>query len=492
MQLPPPAEEALHLFLRQFGNPLILLLLFGAFLMVTLGQWTVHPSSAGVLSDMRANRIKRSEKSPTLAGFQWDTPRLTENLSQFDINQCVTPCGMVYWKQAFREAPHDAPEEGKRLSMGSYYSVLAGSDGPAMKLRLVGRWNVAALSRIEAELGAAPLQNLRTVTLDGSGLEMLDTSAAWFLNNLAQRLRKEKVSVEITNFQDNHRRTLERVAGLPHEAGPEKMSANFLERLFAAAGRRVVNIWNDSVSGITFLGQFLASLPGILRRPQTLRLRSVIFHVNDAGLNAVPIIALMAFSISFVTGYQGAYQLNKFDATIYTVDLIVLSTLREMSVLITAIMLAGRSGSAFAAQLGTMKLNEEVDALQTMGASPFQVLVLPRLLGILTALPLLTVIADLMGLLGGYVYMASFLNYSWLQYTSRMQEAADLKQFYVGLSKAPVFAILIGIVGCMQGLRPASSAEEVGRKTITAVVQSIFLVIVADAIFSVIFTKLGI
>lgn len=184
--------------------------------------------------------------------------------------------------------------------------------------------------------------------------------------------------------------------------------------------------------------------------------------------------------------------MQKFDATVYTIDLVVLSILREMGVLITAIMVAGRSGSAFAAQLGTMKLNEEVDALRTMGASPFEVLVLPRLLAILIALPLLTVVADTMGLLGGYIFSSSYLGYSYVQFLARAQEAANMHQFFVGLSKAPIFAILIGIVGCMQGLQARGSAEDVGNKTITAVVQSIFLVIVADAIFSVVFTKLGI
>lgn len=361
-----------------------------------------------------------------------------------------------------------------------------------MKLGLQGRWTVTGLSDIKTELDGVPLVNCTRVTFDGSGLEMLDTSGAWYLNDLATRLRAKNIAVDISNLQDNHRRTLERVAQLPHEKEPEEKYAGHVAAFFIAAGKQTMDIWQDTLRAIAFLGQFLASLPGLVLQPKNLRLRSIVFHVNEAGLKAVPIIALMAFSISFVTGYQGSYQLAKFDATIYTVDLIVLSTLREMSALITAIMLAGRSGSAFAAQLGTMKMNEEVDALQTMGASPFQVLVLPRLIAIVIALPLLTVLADMMGLLGGYVYMASFLDYSYLQYTSRMQEAADLKQFYVGLSKAPAFAVLIGIVGCMQGLRPSRSAEEVGRKTITAVVQAIFLVIVADALFSVIFTKLGI
>jgi phospholipid/cholesterol/gamma-HCH transport system permease protein len=227
-------------------------------------------------------------------------------------------------------------------------------------------------------------------------------------------------------------------------------------------------------------------------RPRQRRVQSIVFHINEVGIKAIPIISLMAFAIAFVMGYQGAFQLQKFDATVYTIDLMVLSILREMGVLITAIMVAGRSGAAFAAQLGTMKLNEEVDALKTMDAAPFDVLVLPRLLAIVVALPLLTIVADAMGLLGGYIFSASYLDYSYAQYLDRAQEAANMHQFYVGLAKAPVFAILIGIVGCMQGLQARGSAEDVGHKTITAVVQSIFLVIVADALFSIVFTKLGI
>jgi phospholipid/cholesterol/gamma-HCH transport system permease protein len=163
-----------------------------------------------------------------------------------------------------------------------------------------------------------------------------------------------------------------------------------------------------------------------------------------------------------------------------------------MGVLLTAIMLAGRSGSAFAAQIGTMKLNEEVDALQTMGVSPFTVLVMPRVLAIVIALPLLTLVADAMGLLGGYVFSKVFLDFSYIQFLGRMEQAADLTQLGIGLVKAPIFAVLIGTVGCLQGLSVKGSAEEVGRKTTAAVVQSIFLVIVADALFSILFTRMGI
>ncbi|MFH1157973.1 MAG: ABC transporter permease [Pseudomonadota bacterium] len=359
-------------------------------------------------------------------------------------------------------------------------------------LSLKGDWTVFALPGIKKEMEKLSFGDAGHVTLDGGELKSFDISAAWYLDSLMIRLRGKGLSVGMLRFREGHRRILERVSGLPHEKEEPYAPPPPARAFFTAAGRQIDGVRRDCVRGIVFFGEFLTSVASRIFHPKHLRFRNVVFHINDVGVKAIPIIALMAFSIAFVTGYQGASQLQKFDATIYTIDLMVLSILREMGVLITAIMLAGRSGSAFAAQLGTMKLNEEVDALQTMGVSPFEVLVLPRVLAILIALPLLTILADMMGLLGGYVFSSSFLGYSHMQFLSRMQEAADMQQFYVGLCKAPVFAVLIGIVGCMQGLQARGSAEDVGRKTITAVVQSIFLVIVADAVFSIIFTKLGI
>lgn len=366
------------------------------------------------------------------------------------------------------------------------------SGAAAITLYLSGMWNVAALSDIERAYPGMRLAKARQITVDASGLASLDTSAAWYLYDITRKLRQAGKIVEIVNFRDNERLIYERIARLPHVAEESTPPESPLVALISLAGQQVLSIAKDCRRGTEFLGQFLTVLLKRLIRPKGLRFRSIVFHINEAGLKAVPIVALMGFSLAFVTAYQGAYQLQKFDATIFTIDLVVLSTLRELGVLLAAIMLAGRSGSAFAAQLGTMKLNEEVDALQTMGVSPFEVLVMPRLISIIIALPLLTIIADMMGLLGGFVYMSAFLDYSWIQYFSRMQQATELKHLFVGLSKAPFFALLIGIVGCMQGLRASRSAEEVGQRTITAVVQAIFLVIVVDALFSVIFTKMGV
>ena len=374
------------------------------------------------------------------------------------------------------------------------------AEANAVTLHLQGQWTVFALPEIEKELANTQFQNVRRIVINGKKLESFDTSAAWYLNALLVPLKKAGALAEMIHFKDGHLKIFKKISDLPCEDGERRRRRRtrtlhldrVIRHVVSGLGQHMEHIWKDCCRGIDFFGTFLVSLSRRLFHPKYLRVQSIVFHINEIGIKAIPIIALMAFSIAFVMGYQGAFQLQKFDATVYTIDLVVLSILREMGVLITAIMVAGRSGSAFAAQLGTMKLNEEVDALKTMGASPFEVLVLPRLLAILIALPLLTIVADTFGLLGGYVFSSSYLGYSYVQFFSRMQEAADMKQFYVGLSKAPVFAILIGIVGSMQGLQARGSAEDVGHKTITAVVQSIFLVIVADAIFSIVFTKLGI
>jgi len=380
-----------------------------------------------------------------------------------------------------------------------YCSIHA--EDTSVTLRLQGHWTVFALPDIEKELAGVRFDDIRRIEVDGQKLETFDTAGAWYLNALLAPLQKAGAVAEMLGFKDGHLKIFKMIAALPQDLHERRRNRRtrilphvkrVIRQVIAGLGQHMEQVWNDTKRGIRFFGGFLVNVSKRIFRPRQRRVQSIVFHINEVGIKAIPIISLMAFAIAFVMGYQGAFQLQKFDATVYTIDLMVLSILREMGVLITAIMVAGRSGAAFAAQLGTMKLNEEVDALKTMDASPFDVLVLPRLLAIVLALPLLTIVADTMGLFGGYVFSASYLDYSFAQYLGRAQEAANMHQFYVGLAKAPVFAILIGIVGCMQGLQARGSAEDVGHKTITAVVQAIFLVIVADALFSIVFTKLGI
>jgi phospholipid/cholesterol/gamma-HCH transport system permease protein len=248
-------------------------------------------------------------------------------------------------------------------------------------------------------------------------------------------------------------------------------SAGFLYRLFA------------------FIGNASAHFVNAFRR---LRFPAIVRHIHETGIRALPIIALMAFGISMVVSYQAAMQLRKFGADIFTIDLTVISLLREMGVLATAIMVIGRSGSAFAAEIGVMKLRGEVDAMRTMGINPMEALVVPRLIALLLTLPLLTFMADIVGLAGGGLMAVSQLDISLTQYIDRINEVATPTMFWVGMIKAPVFAFLISVICCYQGMSVSGSAESVGRLTTLAVVQSIFTIIMTDAIFSVIFSKLEI
>jgi phospholipid/cholesterol/gamma-HCH transport system permease protein len=221
-------------------------------------------------------------------------------------------------------------------------------------------------------------------------------------------------------------------------------------------------------------------------------LKETVRQIDQTGVKGIPIVFLISFLMGLVMAYQGALQLEKFGASIFVVDMVSISVLREMGVLLAAIMVAGRSGSAFAASLGVMNLNEEIDALRVMGLNPNQILILPRVLGLLIALPLLTLVADLAGLAGGMLLSTTVLDIGASQFTERVLNGVDLKTFLVGMSKAPVFALLIAGVATLRGMQVKSSADELGRLTTVAVVQSIFLIIVADGIFTVIFARYGI
>jgi phospholipid/cholesterol/gamma-HCH transport system permease protein len=240
------------------------------------------------------------------------------------------------------------------------------------------------------------------------------------------------------------------------------------------------------------LGQMTGMVVDGLRRPSALAFRETVNQLLDVGLKAIPIILLMSFLIGVVLGYQASAQLSRLGAGAFTIDLVAISILREMGVMLTAIMVAGRSGSAFAASIGAMKLNEETDAMQVMGLTVNGTLVLPRILGLVIAVPLLTAISDMAGIAGAWVVGVTLLDISTTEFLTRLVEAVDLDTVMVGLSKAPVFALLIGAVATLRGLQVTASAEELGQLTTRAVVEAIFLVIAADAVFSIIYTEMGI
>jgi phospholipid/cholesterol/gamma-HCH transport system permease protein len=260
----------------------------------------------------------------------------------------------------------------------------------------------------------------------------------------------------------------------------------------AAIGRHVVRRWDDTRHGLAFVGRATITLGRALTRRKSLRLTSVVRHVYDTGITAMPIVSLIAFLISVIVAYMSAQQLQRFGAEIFVVDLVTIGVLRELAVLLTAIIVAGRSGSAFAAEIGAMQLNEEVDALEATGVDPYEVLVVPRVLGLVIALPLLTLIADVIGLTGGALLCRLLLDMPITQYVGRVDDAIAPTTFWVGMVKAPVFAVLIALAGTFRGMQVRGSSRELGRLTTVAVVQSIFLVILADALFAVVFMELDI
>jgi phospholipid/cholesterol/gamma-HCH transport system permease protein len=241
---------------------------------------------------------------------------------------------------------------------------------------------------------------------------------------------------------------------------------------------------------LEFFGRIIGVVGDAFTRPGALRTPSLARHIYESGVTAIPIVSLIAFLISVIVAYLGAQQLSRFGATIFVVDLVTISVLREMGVLLTAIIVAGRSGSAFAAEIGVMQLNEETDALRAMGMNPIEVLVLPRILALVIAMPLLTVLADAMGLAGGGLLSLVNLHIPLPQFMSRLREALAPTTFWSGIIKAPIFAALIGMVGAYRGMQVRDSARELGRLTTVAVVQSIFMVILADALFAVLFMQI--
>ena len=262
--------------------------------------------------------------------------------------------------------------------------------------------------------------------------------------------------------------------------------------LLARTGAAIENIWGDAVALVGFIGLILATIARVLPNPRRWRATSVFFHIEQTGLDAVPIVALLSFLVGAVVAFLGATVLRDFGASVFTVELVGYSFLREFGVLLTAILIAGRSGSAFTAQIGSMKAREEIDAIRTLGLDPVEVLVLPRALALLVSMPLLTFIAMIAGIFGGAMVCVWSLDISPGMFLTRFHETAHARHFWVGMSKAPLFAFLIAAIGCLEGFKVEGSAESVGEHTTSSVVQSIFVVILIDALAAIFFMELDV
>jgi phospholipid/cholesterol/gamma-HCH transport system permease protein len=374
--------------------------------------------------------------------------------------------------------------------------VEAAKTGAQVALELTGEWRALEIGAIEAALAQVDLSGVREMRIGTQRLTELDLTGAWALREFMRRARDAGVAVGFAASPPDQLRlvdeTLDSAAAPAAAAAPPGDGLPEHSEALVALGRYAVRGTADLVEGLAFLGRTTLTFLRDLRRPARLRPISIARHIYETGITAVPIVALIAFLISVIIAYMSAQQLRGLGADIYVVDLVAIGVLRELGVLLTSIIVAGRSGSAFAAELGSMRLNEEIDALYATGADPFEMLVVPRILGLVVALPLLTVVADLIGLTGGAVLCRYLLDMPLTQYVSRVNYAISPTTFWVGLIKAPVFAFLIGLTGCYRGMQVRGSARELGRLVTVAVVQAIFFVILADALFAVLFMQMDI
>ena len=359
------------------------------------------------------------------------------------------------------------------------------------ELDLAGAWTARGIGEVGAEIDTLKSGAKAPVIADGSKIDALDTAGAWLLHKLMLRLRAEGSAIELRGLRPEFGKLLDVVARhVDEEAAATQVAKPAPESLLARVGRASVATYRQTIEMLAFLGETAVAFKDSMAHPSRWRVRPILYNIRTAGFDALPIVGLLALLLGVVIAYQGATQLRQYGASIFVVDLVGLSMLREFAPLLTAIIVAGRSGSAYAAQIGTMEVTEEIDAMRTIGIAPMEMLVLPKLVALVIAMPLLTVFADFLGVGGGMLMARSQLGIGYEEFLDRLPKALNISSYLVGLGKAPVFAAIIVLVGCFQGFRTHGGADSVGRQTTRSVVQSIFLVIVADAVFSIVFSAL--
>src|SRR4051812_41789939 len=357
-----------------------------------------------------------------------------------------------------------------------------GDDPHGSVYRVAGALTITRAATTQREIEALP----DPLTIDLSRIERMDTVGAWLVYRTV-RDRKAKV----IGASRDETSLLEQVAEFdkPVRVHPEEKISLFT--VMAELGEYIAEAGVTLLGLLGFFGATLIGFANLIRRPRRFRVNAVVQRFDVVGVRALGIIGLMSFLIGIVIAQQGAVQLAQFGAEVYTINLIGRITVRELGVLMTAIMVAGRSGSAFAAQIGTMKITEEIDAMRTIGVSPVESLVIPRLLASVVMMPLLAFWAIITALIGGGLFVWYDLSIPPITYIQRLQEVIPMTDLYIALIKAPVFGFIIALAGCFQGMLVQGNSEEVGTRTTNAVVQSIFLVIVLDAVFAVFFSSIG-
>jgi phospholipid/cholesterol/gamma-HCH transport system permease protein len=362
-----------------------------------------------------------------------------------------------------------------------------------LELRPGGSWiavNAAALEQF-SDAVAAQIDRSAIVKVDLAEVEELDTLGAWLLEKMSRRAASAGRRVDLVGITENYAGLIEEVRQVNRRTPAPAPAQNPVLVKIGDIGRSTIGASEDVTAFLQMLGALCIAILGVLRRPRALRLTSLTYQLYRVGLRAIPIVVLITFLIGAIIAQQGIFHFRKFGADSYVVDMVGILVLRELGVLIVAIMVAGRSGSAYTAELGSMKMREEIDALVTMGLDPVEVLMLPRIVALICALPILSFIGAMAALYGGGLVAWFYGGMGPAIFIARLHEAVSVTHFEVGIIKAPFMALVIGIVACSEGLRVKGSAESLGKQTTTSVVKSIFLVIVLDGLFAVFFASIG-
>lgn len=367
------------------------------------------------------------------------------------------------------------------------------SRGDDLDLAAAGSWTAEYARTLEPQVDAATRTNsrVRSVAIDITRIDQLDTFGAWLLERAIRTWTGQGCETRLIGLRDDYRGLFEKVHAGTHILTPEPPKQNAIIASLESIGRTMATAGSDFILLAQMVGALMVALKRVALRPWTFRLTSMINHLERVGWQAVPIILLITVLIGAILAQQGIFHFRKFGADIYVIDMVGVLVLREVGVLIVCIMVAGRSGSSYTAELGAMKMREEVDALRTMGFDPVEVLILPRIVALVIAVPILTFLGSMAAIYGGGVVSWAYGGIEPPVFLSRLREAISIETFEVGIIKAPFMALVIGVVACVEGLQVQGSAESLGEQTTNSVVKSIFLVIVLDGIFAMFFASIG-
>jgi phospholipid/cholesterol/gamma-HCH transport system permease protein len=366
------------------------------------------------------------------------------------------------------------------------------AEGERLALAASGAWVAQNAGRLEYAIDGAARQNggVTRVQIDMTRVERLDTFGAWLLERLVRSFSASGASTDVVGLPEKYRALMDEVHSVKSGEAPHR-STSSLTAAVASVGLAMTQVGGTVAAIVNIIGALVVALLRVMARPRSFRITSMVHQLDNVAWRAVPIILLITFLIGCIIAQQGLFHFRKFGADVYVVDMVGILVLRELGVLIVCIMVAGRSGSAYTAELGSMKMREEIDALRTMGFDPIEVLILPRILALIIGVPILTFLGSMAALYGGGLVCWLYGGIDPDIFLSRLKESISLTTFQVGMIKAPFMALIVGVVACVEGLAVKGSAESLGLQTTASVVESIFLVIVLDGLFAIFFASIG-